>query len=132
MIAGQIPVKLSDIYSVVGDMAGKMEIFLAEFELYVLLALVRLGGEAYGAAIRREIESTTGRSVSIGAVYATLGRLDDKRLLRHRISEPLPMRGGRARKFYRLTAKGECALRHSTSMLHRMMTGPTLSLEAEV
>lgn len=122
--------KLSDIYSVVGDMAGK-DIFLAEFELYVLLALVRLGGEAYGAAIRREIESTTGRSVSIGAVYATLGRLDDKRLLRHRISEPLPMRGGRSRKFYRLTAKGECALRHSTSMLHRMMTGPALALEAE-
>ena len=98
-------------------------VFLPEFELYVLLALTHLGDEAYGAAIRREIEQRTGRPTSIGAVYATLGRLEDKGYLRHELSQPMPVKGGRARKHYRLTTAGDAALKHSAGMLVRMMDG---------
>ena len=96
---------------------------LAEFELYVMLALARLEDEGYGAAVRREIEGRTGRAVSIGAVYATLGRLEDKQLLSHMISAPTPVQGGRARKLYHLTELGQEALRQATFRLGRMMDG---------
>ena len=104
-------------------MAIKGRGFLAEFELYVMLSIARLGDGAYGAAIRRDIEERTGRPVSIGAVYATLGRLGDHDFLSHRISEPLPVRGGRSRKLYSPTEAGRAALDHSTAMLTRMMEG---------
>ena len=97
--------------------------FLAEFELYLMLAITRLGNEAYGVTIRREIEERTGRPVSIGAVYATLGRLGDKGLVAFRESDPLPIQGGRARKYFTLTTAGQQALRHSATMLERMMEG---------
>jgi DNA-binding PadR family transcriptional regulator len=96
---------------------------LAEFELYVMLALARLDDEGYGAAVKREIEGRTGRTVSIGAVYATLGRLEDKALLVHSISAPTPVQGGRARKVYQLTDAGREALRQATFRLGRMMDG---------
>jgi DNA-binding PadR family transcriptional regulator len=96
---------------------------LGEFELYVMLALAHLGSEAYGAAIRREIAQRTGRDAVIGAVYATLSRLEAKHLVRHALSDPVPVPGGRARKCFRLTAAGERALAESTSMLGRMMKG---------
>ncbi len=102
--------------------------FLAEFELYVMLALARLADEAYGVSIRREIEHRTGRPVSIGAVYATLGRLADKGYVTHVVSDPLPVPGGRSRKFFRLTADGRQALTHSTSMLSEMMKGLELKV----
>jgi len=101
--------------------------FLAEFELYVMLAVSRLGDDAYGAAIRREIESRAGRPVSIGALYATLGRLGDKGLLEFEVSEPEPVPGGRARKHCRLTPEGREALDHSVTRLGRMMQGVELS-----
>jgi DNA-binding PadR family transcriptional regulator len=97
--------------------------FLGEFELYVMLALSRLGPEAYGVTIRQEIQGRTGRDVTIGAVYATLSRLEEKALVRYELSAPLAVQGGRARKYYRLTAAGERALAHSTAMLARMMRG---------
>ena len=97
--------------------------YLAEFEQYVLLSLVRLDDGAYGAAIRRDIEDSTGRPVSIGAVYATLGRLADKGLVESWASAPLPVRGGRSRKHFRLTPTGEQALRHTVGMLTRMLQG---------
>lgn len=100
--------------------------YLAEFELYVMLAIARPDAEAYGAAIRREIEERAGRPVSIGAVYATLGRLEDRGLLDHHITEPLPVRGGRSRKVYGLTESGQGVLRTSTAMLSRMMDGVPL------
>ncbi len=101
---------------------GKGE-FLGEFELYVMLALARLGPEAYGVTIRQEIEQRTGRSVAIGAVYATLSRLEAKGLVRHELSAPLPVQGGRARKCFVLTRGGGQAVSHSTAMLARMMQG---------
>lgn len=105
-------------------MPGK---FLAEFELYVMLAVARLGEGAYGASVRREIERRTGRPVSIGALYATLARLGDKGLMEFRVSDPRPVPGGRARKHCRLTPAGEEALGHSTAMLARMMEGLELA-----
>ena len=97
--------------------------FLAEFELYVMLAIARLEDAAYGAAIRNEIEERTGRPVSIGALYATLHRLGNKQLLEFEESEPEPGQRGRARKYCHLTHEGRGALDHSTAMLQRMMDG---------
>ncbi len=101
-------------------MAGK---FLAEFELYVTLAVARLGDEAYGAAVRQEIESRTGRSVSIGALYTTMARLEEKRLLLSQPAESEAGRRGRPRKYCQLTPAGEEAMRHSLEMLGRMAEG---------
>jgi PadR family transcriptional regulator PadR len=103
--------------------------FLAEFELYVMLAITHLGNEAYGAAIRRVIEERTGRPISIGGLYATLARLEDKDLLSFRVSDPQPIRGGRAKKHYKLTRRGQTALSHSTAMLSRMMQGIALTTD---
>ena len=105
--------------------------FLAEFELYLMLALSRLGDDAYGVTLRREIEERAGRPVSIGAVYATLARLEEKRFVRHRISEPLPVQGGRSRKYFRLTAEGERVLGHSATMLTRMLRGLRFKLSED-
>jgi DNA-binding PadR family transcriptional regulator len=97
--------------------------FVGEFELYVLLAIAHLQDDAYGIRIRQEIEDRTGRDVAIGAVYATLGRLEDKRLVRHELSEPQPVPGGRSRKYFHLTPPGRTAIEHSTTMMARMMAG---------
>lgn len=97
--------------------------FLGEFELYVMLAIAHLAADAYGVTIRRKIEERTGRSVSIGSVYATGARLVEKGLLAVSVSDPLPVKGGRSRKIFRLTRAGEAALRHSTEMLRRMADG---------
>ncbi len=97
--------------------------FLPEFELYVMLAVARLGEEAYGASVRREIEGRADRPVSIGALYATLARLGDKGLLEFEVSEPEPIPGGRSRKYCRVTPAGHDALAHSVAKLGRMMQG---------
>ena len=97
--------------------------FVGEFELYVMLAVAHQGPEAYGVTIRREIEARTGRTIAIGAVYATLARLEDKGLVEFRISDPEPVQGGRAKKYYSLTRAGARALRYSTAMLARMIDG---------
>lgn len=102
--------------------------YLAEFELYVMSALALLGDAAYGVTIRQEIERRSGRRVAIGAVYATLARLADKGLVAFRISDPVPVQGGRSRKFARLTPTGRRALDASTRMLARML--PALSGES--
>ena len=97
--------------------------FVGEFELYVMLALSHVEPEAYGVTIRREIETRTGRTIAIGAVYATLARLEEKGLVQFRISDPQPVQGGRAKKYFSLTRSGARALRHSTAMLARMIDG---------
>jgi len=101
-------------------MPGK---FLAEFELYVMMAIARLGDDAYGATVRREIEQRTGRPVSIGALYATLARLGDKDYLGFEEVDPQPGQRGRARKYCLLTPSGREAMDHSMSMMRRMMEG---------
>jgi PadR family transcriptional regulator PadR len=96
--------------------------FLGEFEIYVLLAVKKLGDAGYGIGIRHAIEDRTGRETAIGAVYATLARLEEKGLIRAAVSDPQPVAGGRARKCFRLTPAGERGLAHSTTMLTRMMS----------
>ncbi len=97
--------------------------FLGEFEQVVLLAVARLRGEGYGVSVRREIQRRTGRDVSVGAVYATLARLEDKGLVASREGEPSPRRGGRARRHFRLTTAGARALEATRGMLERMWDG---------
>lgn len=100
---------------------------LAEFEVYVMLAVARLGdGVAYGVTIRQEIETRTGRPVAIGAVYATLGRLHDKAFVTFTYSDPEPVPGGRARKLVALSKLGRRALSHSVTSIARMAEGLSL------
>jgi len=101
-------------------MPGK---FLAEFELYVMMAIARLDDDAYGATVRREIEERTARPVSVGALYATLGRLGDKGYLDFEEVDPQPGERGRARKYCSLTDAGRAAMDHSMVMMRRMMEG---------
>jgi len=79
---------------------------LGEFEYLLLTAAARLGEDAYGAAIRQEIEATTQRRCSIGALYTTLDRLESKGLVKTWMGDPTPQRGGRAKRMVRVTAKG--------------------------
>ena len=79
---------------------------LGEFEYLLLTAAERLGEDAYGAAIRQEIEAATGHRCSIGALYTTLDRLEAKSLLKTWMGEATPQRGGRAKRMVRVTAKG--------------------------
>jgi PadR family transcriptional regulator, regulatory protein PadR len=100
---------------------------LAEFELFVMLAIARLSADAaYGVTIRQEIEQRTDRPVSIGAVYATLGRLHDKGFVNFTFSEPDAVRGGRARKLASLTRAGRQALATSARSFARMAEGLAL------
>ena len=100
--------------------------FLGEFEQVVLLAVARLEGEGYGVSIRREIERRTGRDVSIGAVYATLSRLEDKELVSSYEGEAQPRRGGRARRHFRVEPAGARALEATRGMMERMWDGVEL------
>lgn len=97
--------------------------FLGEFEQLVLLALLRLGEGAYGMTVRREIEERTGRDVSIGAVYATLDRMDEKGLVRARFGDPTESRGGRPKKCFTITGAGARALEQSQQAVRHMLEG---------
>ena len=79
---------------------------LGEFEYLLLTAAARLGADAYGAAMRQEIESATGRRCSIGALYTTLDRLEAKGFVKTWMGDPTPQRGGRPKRMVRVTAKG--------------------------
>jgi len=102
---------------------AKPEIQLGEFEQMVLLALVRLGPEAYGATIRREIETRTGRDLAISAVYVTLDRLETKGLVRSRVGDPTPQRGGRRRKHFVLLPAGRRAITEACRAFNLMVEG---------
>jgi PadR family transcriptional regulator, regulatory protein PadR len=103
--------------------------FLGEFEVLVLAALQRLGDDAYAVTIKRDIESRAKRPASLGAIHAALARLGDKGFVAFRISDPLPVQGGRSRKFSRITPAGLRALRGSTDALARMIEGLELGVE---
>lgn len=99
---------------------------LGEFELIVLLALVRLGEDAYGVPIRREIEKRTRRAVTVGALYRTLDRLESKGYVSSWFSDPLPERGGRSKRYFRVDALGMRALRQTERELAAMWDGVDL------
>lgn len=102
---------------------------LGDFEQLVLLGVLRLGDDAYGAAIRQEIHARSGRDVSINAVYTTLDRLEGKGLLRSWEGSPTPQRGGRRRKFYALRPSGIIAMRHAYHAFRSMADGLEGQLE---
>jgi DNA-binding PadR family transcriptional regulator len=104
---------------------------LGDFEQLVLLGVLRLGDDAYGAAIRQEIHARSGRDVSINAVYTTLDRLEGKGLLRSWVGEPTAQRGGRRRKFYALRPAGQAALRQAYHALQAMAEGLEGRLETK-
>ena len=79
-------------------------------ELATLLAVARLGDDAYGIEVRRELADRCGHDYAIGAIYTTLRRLEDKGFVKSHLSEPLPIRGGRSRRHYTLTGVGQRAL----------------------
>ena len=79
---------------------------LGEFELIILLALMRLGDDAYGVPISKELLNTTGREVALGSVYAALDRLEEKQFVSSTLGDPTPTRGGRAKRYFRVTSKG--------------------------
>ena len=101
-----------------------------EFEQLVLLAVLRLGSDAYGATIRREIELRADRELSISAVYTTLQRLEQKGLVRSQMGEPLPERGGRRRKYVELLPAGARALKVAYSAFAGMTAGVEQRLKA--
>ena len=98
--------------------------YLGEFEQLVLFAVLRLHeGDASGIAIHDEIEARTGRDVSLGAVYKTLERMEDKGFVASREGEPTAARGGRRKKHYRLLAAGHRALTQALGALRSMTDG---------
>ena len=105
------------------------ETYLGEFEQIVLLAILRLGDDAYAIPVREEIEHRTGRKVARGALYTALDRLEVKGCLRSRMSDPLPERGGRSRRYYTVTPSGLAALRASRAALLALWQGVESRLE---
>jgi DNA-binding PadR family transcriptional regulator len=90
---------------------------LTDFELMILLAVLRVGDEAYGVRIAEEIERTGERTVMMGAVYATLDRLERNGLVRSTIGDPTPARGGRAKRFFEVTPRGLSAVKQTRRAL---------------
>ena len=97
--------------------------YLGEFEQIVLLALLRLGKDAYGVPVRHEIEHRTRRAVSVGALYSTLDRLEEKGYIASWFAEPTAERGGRSKRFFRVEPLGLKAIRRSQDALAVMLEG---------
>jgi PadR family transcriptional regulator PadR len=102
-------------------MAGRE--FLGGFELLVLLALIRLGDDAYAVPIAEAIQESSGRRVAIGSVYITLDRLERKGLVRSELGEATAVRGGRAKTYFRITTHGLRAARHAQRTLTALWRG---------
>jgi PadR family transcriptional regulator PadR len=96
---------------------------VGDFEQLILFALVRLGRDAYGVTIRREIEQRAARTVSPGALYTALGRLEKRGLVSSRLGEPTPERGGKRKRLYTLQPAGERALARVYESLRLMASG---------
>ena len=96
---------------------------LGEFEQLILLAILRLEGQAYGVTIRTEIAEHAGRRVAPGALYTALDRLEDKGLVKSRFGEPTPQRGGRAKRYFTVTAAGTKAIARAQHAFQRLLEG---------
>jgi DNA-binding PadR family transcriptional regulator len=105
----------------------KVPITLGELEQIVLLAILRLGEAAYGVSIRAEIAERTGRHLAPGALYTTLDRLELKGVLRSRFGDPTPQRGGRAKRYYSVTANGQRAIASAQRAFHNLLEGLDLT-----
>jgi DNA-binding PadR family transcriptional regulator len=104
--------------------------YLGELELMLLLAVIHLGDEAYGVPIARELEKQRGRDVSVGSVYASLERLEAKGLVVSSLGDPTPERGGKAKRFFRITKQGLQQVQETRRVLTRLWrTLPAPKLE---
>jgi PadR family transcriptional regulator PadR len=90
---------------------------LTDFELMILLATLRVGDDAYGVQIAREIERISGRKVLLGAAYAALDRLERNELVASTVGNPTAERGGRAKRFFRVTPRGLRAVKETRQAL---------------
>src|ERR1700680_4400566 len=97
--------------------------YLGSFELMVMLSLIRLGEDAYGVPISREIEERSGREVALGSVYATLERLGEKGLGSLDLGGPTAGVGGRAKRYFRVTASGLREVRATQTALKKLWRG---------
>ena len=97
--------------------------YLTDFELMLLLAILRVGDDAYGVPIAREIEASGERTVMLGAVYAGLDRLEANGFIVSTVGSPTPERGGRAKRYFRVTASGMKAVRQAKRAFTRMWSG---------
>ena len=113
----------ADILNNVIQIADYYAPIIGEFEQLVLLALLRLGNGAYGAAILREIRERTGREIAVGALYVTLARLESKKMICSYTGEPTSERGGRRRKHYLMDVAGQQALGRAYRTLRSMSEG---------
>jgi len=96
---------------------------LGDLEHVALLAVMRLGPEAYGVSIKREIEERTRRKVTLGAIYPTMDRLEEKGFVTSRVGEPSAERGGRAKRHFKINAAGLKQLRRSYEILAALWEG---------
>lgn len=94
--------------------------YLGEFELMILLTIVRLGDEAYGVPLSRELSTIRGADVSVGSVYAALDRLELKGLIASSLGDPSPERGGRAKRYFRVTKQGLQSVRETRRILTKL------------
>src|ERR1035438_9042774 len=94
--------------------------YLGEFELMILLAVIHLGEEAYGVPISRELEKHRGRDVSVGSVYAALERLENKGLVSSDLGDPTPERGGKAKRYFRVTKAGLGQVQATRRVLNKL------------
>ena len=99
--------------------------YLTDFELMILLSVLRVGDEAYGVPIAREMETTGGRTVVLSAVYTALDRLEENGLVSSSMGDPTPERGGRAKRFFRVTPTGLKAVRQARKALTQLWSGLT-------
>ncbi len=102
---------------------------LGEFEHIVLLALLRLESNAYGAAIRQLLQAEIDRDVALGALYSTLERMEKKGLVVSKLGESTAQRGGRPKRFFTVTAEGKSALKHAKQAMDAMWQGVALKVE---
>ncbi len=105
----------------------KAALNLGEFEQLILLAILRLGENAYGVTIRVELAVRAKRAITPGAMYTSLERLEAKGLIKSRMSDPTPQRGGRAKRFVSVTAAGRQALTRARQAYDRMLDGLELA-----
>ena len=110
-----------DLFTIIEEMPTRS--YLGEFELMVMLVLIRLGEDAYGVPISREIEEASGREVAIGSVYATLERLEQKGFVSSSLGEPTAERGGRAKRYFHVTKRGLREVRKTRQALISLWRG---------
>jgi DNA-binding PadR family transcriptional regulator len=103
---------------------------LGELEQLLLLAILRIGDDAYGVPIRDELRACAGRDLALGTIYKTLGRMQSKGFVTARTGSPTPVRGGRRTRCYTVTAAGRRSLRQSVGAIRRLSAGLDVGVDA--